>query len=446
MGQTIEAAEYFKDGSPGASIIIDPAWGDNGKGKMVDAASEHVDANARYSGSTNAGHTVYDENGEVFKLHGIPSSIFSPDTLSVIATGVLVNPIALSGEISDLQQRGKIVTPENLLISRGSHLIMPWHIKRDELREEARGKGKIGTTRQGNADAVSDRALRVGLRVGDLEDPVRLQQLLDEELVFQERLAHAIKGDRSRAPIYDRDAILADLLKARAVLLPFAGNAQEVLWRYEDEGKRIMGEGAQGVLLDLDLGNYPFVTSSHPGRAGFEASTGIHKIGRVLAVTKAYATRVGGGPMPTELTDEVGEDLRQRGGEFGATTGRPRRTGWFDGVATEYGARAGGATGIALTKLDIFDGMSSVKLGVGYRIDGVEHRRIYDGDADLFSRAEPIYEEIPWGISVAGITSFEDLPPEALRLIKRIEEVVGLDVEAVSVGPGRNDVMYRRTS
>ena len=444
MGQ-IEAAQYFREGGP-IQVVVDTTWGDGGKGKVVDSAGGYFDAVVRYGGGPNAGHTVY-RDSEVFKFHGVPSSILHPDTLSVIASAVVVNPLSLAKEITDLQQRGVEVTPNNLLISGDAHLIMPWHRTRDGLNEVARGGEKIGTTGQGIGPTYSDRALRVGLRVGDLMDPQSLEQVFDRELRWQEELAKTMR--RSEAGVsaeYDRDEIWRQLLAAREVLVPFIGNAQEVLWGYEDEDRRILGEGAQGALLDLDLGGYPYVTSSHPGKAGFELATGIHRVDQVVGVTKAYATRVGEGPMPTELNgDPTGEELRERGGEFGATTGRARRCGWFDAVAARYGARISGVDALAITKLDILDKLPAVRICVGYEIDGVQYKEMTSADPRLWGRAKPIYETLPgWDQDTSQVRSFVDLPKNAQTYLLRIQELVGKPVDIVSVGPQAGDAMYQR--
>ena len=448
----------------GISVVTDTGWGDTGKGKIVDVAAQHVGMVVRYNGGPNSGHTVKNERGE-FIFHGVPSGILNPEALCVIATGSVVNPIALGEEIAQLRQRGVKVSSSNLLISRDSHVIMPWHRTRDVLTEKARGLKRIGTTGQGIGPAYSDRAARIGLRVGDLLERA-FEKLFDRELLFQERLARLMDkkqllseleglsaGDTKvlleevkKTHYYDRNAILEEIKRAREILGPMITNTLKVIWNYQDDKKNILGEGAQGALLDLDLGGYPYVTSSHPGASGFTLATGIQgkDIQRVIGVTKAYSTRVGDGPLPTELNNDIGDYIQRIGHEVGATTGRKRRCGWLDIATTRYGARIAGVTSIALTKLDVLDGLNEVKLGVGYEVDGKQHRELTTADPKFMGKAKVIYETLPgWQQDTTIARSFGKLPINAQQFIHRIQELVGIPVEIVSVGADRSTTFYR---
>lgn len=441
MAKRESAQNYFSTGGK-VQIVVDTTWGDGGKGKVVDSAAPFFDIVVRYAGGPNAGHTVID-NGKTYKFHGLPSSILHENVLSVLATGVVVNPTSFVEEMTETEEKGVKITPEKLLLSQDILLIMPWHEYRDGLNEAARGDKKIGTTKKGIGPAYEDVAGRKGLLMRDLLlGEAELKEKFDAELARQEKLAQAL-SDAAGKPIYDGDKIFSELLVARKRLMPFISDTLAVLWQAEKNGKRILGEGAQGALLDVLLGGRPYVTSSHPGRVGFEASTAIHTVDRVMGVTKAYATRVGEGPMPTELLDQTGDQIREAGGEFGATTGRPRRCGWIDTVAIKYGAKISGTTSLAMTKLDILDDLDEVKIGVGYEINGVIHSEITD--PSLLSEASPVYETLPgWRQSTVGMRRWSELPENAKRYIARIEQAVGLPIEIISVGPGRDEAMYRR--
>lgn len=440
MAKQESAQNYFSTGGK-VQIVVDTTWGDGGKGKVVDSAAPFFDIVVRYAGGPNAGHTVID-NGQTYKFHGLPSSILHENTLSVLATGVVVNPISFVEEMAETEKKGVKITPKKLLLSQDILLIMPWHIQRDSLAEKARGGKKIGTTNQGIGPAYEDIAGRKGLLMRDLLlGEAELREKFDAELVRQEKLAHALTEGTTQ--VYDGEKIFTDLLNARKRLMSFIGDASAVLWQAEKEGKKILGEGAQGALLDVLLGGRPYVTSSHPGRGGFEVATGIYHVDEVIGVTKAYATRVGEGPMPTELFDRTGDEIREAGGEFGATTGRPRRCGWFDAVAVKLGTKISGTTTLAITKLDILDNLDEIKIGVGYEIDGKVYKEITD--PQLMLRAIPRYETLPgWKESTVGIRRFADLPQNAKRYIRRVEKAVGLPVTIISVGPGRNEAIYRR--
>lgn len=432
----------------GVVVVTDPAWGDNGKGKVIDVASEYANVVVRYNGGPNAGHTVRNSYGE-FGLHLVPSGIFHPKVINIISTKVVVNPFSLVEEIENLQKKGVKISGKNLLVSEGAHLIMPWHRKRDTLAEKTRGGSAIGTTGQGIGPAYEDRASRKGLRVGDLLRR-NFEELFDRELVWQERLTRVMDGNEaknSKEQYYDRDHILKDFKKVRALLSPMIKNTLEVIWKNFDAGKNILGEAGQGALLDLDLGGYPFVTSSNPGVAGFSISTGISAkhVNKVIGVLKAYTTRVGGGPMPTELHDEIGEHFVKEGREFGVTTGRRRRCGWIDIPAMKYGARVAGVDRIAMTKLDILDKLKEVKICVGYTVNGKKYKDITTFDPEFISRAKPILEKMKgWQEDTSKIRDIKKLPKNAKKYIERVEALLGLPINIVSVGPDREETMYRK--
>src|SRR3989344_2017976 len=398
----------------GTNFVTDPAWGDNGKGKVVDLMAQRAAMVVRVNGGPNAGHTVKNERGE-FKFHLMPSGIFNPQAISVLADTVVVNPSILSKEITEVKKAGIEVGENNLLISRNAHLIMPWHRRRDNLREVARGGEKIGTTGQGIGPTYADRTERVGLKVGHLLRS-DFNEMFDRELAWQEKLARSMSN--SDTPQYDREQILRNLEEAREVIAPMITEVLPVIWEYHDAGKRVLGEAGQGVLLDLDRGGYPYVTSSYPGIAGFNLATGIppKEVARVIAVTKAYTTRVGEGPLPTELLNEMGDKIREKGDEYGTTTSRPRRCGWLDIPTLRYGVRVGGADSLALTKIDIFDEFSEVKICTGHEIDGVVYKTIPTADNHSMSRAKPIFETLPgWEKTTTGCRDFKNLPKNARR-------------------------------
>lgn len=427
----------------GTNHLTDPTWGDNGKGKVIDLLAQQADMVIRINGGPNAGHTVKNSSGE-FALHTIPSGIFNPEAICVIADTVVVNPFSLKGEIDNLRSAGIEINSKNLLISRAAHLIMPWHRRRDGLREVSRGGEKIGTTGQGIGPTYADRTERVGLRVGDLLRS-NFVEIFDRELAWQEKLTALMSGDQNVVN-YDRDKILGDLKEAREVLAPMVSEVLPVIWDYHDANKNILGEAGQGVLLDIDRGGYPYVTSSHPGIAGFNLATGIppREVNRVIGVTKAYATRVGEGPLPTELLNEVGDMIRTKGREYGATTGRPRRCGWLDLTALRYGVRVGGIDSLALTKIDIFDEFPEVSICVGYEVDGRRYQTLPTADNEFIANAKPILITLPgWNKETSSCRSFSDLPINARNFVRRVEEYVGVPIELVSVGPERESSIYR---
>lgn len=432
-------AEKRKNGYWKETVIVtDTGWGDSGKGKVVDYGAQFAQVVVRYSGGDNAGHTIRNDKGE-FKLHLLPSGIFNPDALCVMTAGVVINPQTLIEEIEDVSKKRVQLTQKNLAISSSAHMILPWHKERDGLQEAARKGKKIGTTGRGIGPVYADFAERTGLRIGDLLSK-DLKKRFDEENAFQEKLLSFLNGGKLPDNHYDATLVYKKLLEARDMIGPMVTDTLKILWQQKEKGKSILGEGAQGALLDLTLGGYPYVTSSHPGLSGFSISTGIYDVQKVIGVTKAYTTRVGSGPMPTELTDKTGEYIREKGHEFGATTGRPRRCGWFDGPAMRFGARITGVTTGALTKMDILDGLKEIKICIAYEIDGKKYKEITS--AEILEKAKPVYETLPgWESDTTGVRSFEKLPANAKKYIKKLEAVTGIPYSFISVGPERDATM-----
>lgn len=423
--------------------ITDSQWGDTGKGKLVDLAAQSAVIVVKTNGGANAGHTVANEFGE-FKLHLIPAGFANPTTLCIVGTGCVVDAMEFVKEYEDIMKR--VSHPAKFLVSDKAHLVMPWHKVLDGLREASRGKGAIGTTGRGIGPTYADRALRRGFRVGDIlrEDFIKE---FKKELVSQERLITFLRKEQGIEEVFSFDTLqlVKEMKKVKEVLSPLIGNTYEIIQKAYAKGQIIIGEAGQGALLDLDLGGYPYVTSSHPGVIGFMISTGLtqRQIGRVLGSTKAYLTRVGNGPMPTELLDTTGEKLREVGHEYGATTGRPRRCGWFDAVATKYGAQIAGITELALTKLDVLDEFKTLNVCVGYKIDGKTYKEVIDSDPLWMEKATPIYKTFPgWMESTSKISSFKDLPKNAKNYIHALEEFVGLPITVISVGPEREATFY----
>jgi adenylosuccinate synthase len=414
------------------TAIIGGQWGDEGKGKIVDLLAEKADVVARYSGGTNAGHTVVNEQGK-FKLHLIPSGIFHPSADCLIGNGVVINPGIFINEIEGLQQRG--IDTSRLFISDRAHLIMPYHILLDELEETARGDSAIGTTKQGIGPAYMDKAARRGIRVGELIDRELFSKRLRGYLEFKNLIITKVFNAKplSFDEIYEEYCGYADRMK------PFVRETSLMINEAIDKGNSVLLEGAQGTMLDIDFGTYPYVTSSPPTAWGACLGMGLSpkKIDKIIGIFKAYTTRVGGGPFPTELTDKMGEEIRKRGNEYGTTTGRPRRCGWLDGVAARFSARLNGFTGIIITKFDILDTFETVKICTGYEVEGT----ILDNppvNLDLLEKCVPVYEETPgWRVDTSDMRNFADLPGEAQRYVKRIEEIIGCSVDLVSVGANR---------
>ncbi|KTT68097.1 adenylosuccinate synthase [Sphingomonas sanguinis] len=419
--------------------VIGAQWGDEGKGKIVDWLAERADMVVRFQGGHNAGHTlVVGEN--VYKLSLLPSGIVR-GTPSVIGNGVVLDPWALKAEIERLGEQGVRASPETLRIADNCPLILPIHRDLDGLREDASGAGKIGTTRRGIGPAYEDKVGRRAIRVCDLAHLDDLGPQLDRLCAHHD----ALRAGFGEPPV-DRERLLADLREIAAFVLPFA----KPVWRDLNEartgGKRILFEGAQGVLLDIDHGTYPFVTSSNTiaGAAAGGSGLGPSGVGFVLGIAKAYTTRVGSGPFPTELEDETGQRLGERGHEFGTVTGRKRRCGWFDSVLVRQSAAVGGITGIALTKIDVLDGFDEVKICVGYKL-GDETLDYYPTHAADQAKVVPVYETMEgWQESTAGARSWADLPAQAIKYIRRVEELIRCPVALVSTSPEREDTILVR--
>jgi adenylosuccinate synthase len=418
------------------TVVVGGQWGDEGKGKIIDALAGEADLVVRANGSANAGHTVVTDVG-VFKFHLIPSGILHPTCTCVIGAGVALDPDTLLGELEALQGRG--VSTSNLKISSRSHLIMPYHPVQDRLEEEARGDDRIGTTQRGNGPCYADKVARRGVRVVDIVDPENLRARLAP--IVTEK--NALLGSLYDHPPYDLNELAERLAAVGEQLAPYVVDSEALVQDAVANGARVVLEGAQAAMLDIDYGTYPFVTSSSPTAAGICQGAGVAptQVDRVISVYKAYVSRVGSGPFPTELADETGEYLRERGAEYGTTTGRPRRTGWFDAVQARYSARLNGTTDIALTKFDILDDIDPVRICVGYEIDG-RHIDAPPPRIDDYARVRPMYDEMPgWTGPTSEATSLDELPSAAQDYIRRIEETAGTTVRWVGVGPHRDQLL-----
>ena len=416
-----------------AYAVIGGQWGDEGKGKIIDYLARDASAVARYSGGNNAGHTVINDAG-TFKLHLVPSGICWPHVTNIIGNGVVVDPDVLLGEINELN-----LTPEKLVVSDRAHLIFPYHVELDKLEEARRGNDAIGTTGRGVGPAYLDKVNRTGLRAGELLDPEDLALRLPAIVEFKNEVLTKIYG----ADPVDIEDIFKASRRWATELGPYIKPAEYFVAEVLESGENLILEGAQGALLDLDHGSYPYVTSSNPTVGGALSGVGIgpRAFAGVAGVFKAYTTRVGAGPFPTELLDEVGEKIRTIGKEVGTTTGRARRVGWFDGVAGRYSAKVNGFDALIITKLDILDGFDTVKVCVAYEIDG-ERTENFPIDSSLLARSKPIYEELPgWSGSTAGITRPEDIPANATTYIRFIEDVLGVKASIISSGPRREETV-----
>ena len=420
--------------------VVGAQWGDEGKGKIVDWLSERADVVVRFQGGHNAGHTLVIGN-VTYKLSLLPSGVVRPGKLSVIGNGVVLDPWALFAEIEVVRGQGVAVSPDNLLVAENCALILPLHSRADLLREAARGAAKLGTTGRGIGPAYEDKVARRAIRVCDLADPATLGERVEALLLHHNALLRGLGAEE-----VDGRALLDALLGIAPRLLPFAANVWQRLDAARRLGHRILFEGAQGMMLDVDHGTYPYVTSSNTvaGQAATGAGIGLSAVGYVLGITKAYTTRVGGGPFPTELSDEVGRTLGERGREFGTVTGRRRRCGWFDAVLVRQAVKVGGIDGIALTKLDVLDGLPSLKVATGYRIGGRAYDHLPAAPA-LQAAAEPVYETLEgWSDSTRGARSWAQLPATAIKYIRRIEELIEAPVALLSTSPERDDTILVR--
>jgi adenylosuccinate synthase len=417
--------------------VIGSQWGDEGKGKIVDWLSARADVVVRFQGGHNAGHTlVIDE--KVYKLHLLPSGIVREGKLSVIGNGVVVDPWALLQEIEDVRAQGVKISPDTLKIAENANLIMPVHAAMDEALEAARGKEKLGTTKRGIGPTYEDKVARRGIRLCDLRDPELLKDKLNKLMVHHNAL---LKG--LGAETIDPDDIYNKVMSIADEVLAYAAPVWKTLDEARKQGKKILFEGAQGVMLDVDHGTYPFVTSSNivAAQAAVGAGVGPGAIGFILGITKAYTTRVGTGPFPTEQENEQGERLGQRGHEFGTTTGRKRRCGWFDACMVRQAVTLSGIDGIALTKLDVLDGFEELKICTGYKLDGKEIDYFPAGQAEQ-ARVEPVYMSMKgWSDSTQGVRSIKDLPSRAVKYVQVIEELIGAPVSILSTSPEREDTI-----
>ena len=421
-------------------VVVGSQWGDEGKGKIVDWLSERADVVVRFQGGHNAGHTLV-IGGEVFKLSLLPSGVVRSNKLSIIGNGVVVDPWALVEEIDRIRAQGVEVTPERLRIAESVALILPMHGAVDRAREAAKGDGKIGTTGRGIGPAYEDKIGRRAVRLCDLADPELLRQRVEGLLVHNNALLRGLGQ-----PEFTAEEIVASLLALAPRILPFADRVWQRLDEARRAGRRILFEGAQGVMLDVDHGTYPYVTSSNTvgGSAAAGSGLGPSALDFVLGITKAYTTRVGSGPFPTELTDATGELLGARGREFGVVTGRKRRCGWFDAVMVRQAAKVAGIQGIALTKLDVLDGLEEIKVCVGYDVDG-ERLDYLPAQPGRQARAKPVYESIPgWPESTMGARSWAELPAAAVKYIRRLEELIEVPVALLSTSPERDDTILVR--
>jgi adenylosuccinate synthase len=415
--------------------VLGAQWGDEGKGKIVDLLAPRFSIVARYQGGHNAGHTVY-VNDVKFVLRLIPSGILHPGMTCVIGNGTVIDPQALLAEVDELVAHG-IDVGNRIVVSDKAHLILPYHRDLDLLAEARRGERKIGTTSRGIGPAYEDKIARRGIRVGDLVDPVALEQEVRDNVTARNRLV--------QDTTMDWRPVLEELLRCGERMRPWIRDVSLMLSQAMRDGLSVLFEGAQGTLLDIDHGTYPFVTSSNASIGGVCTGLGVgpRAIGGVLGVVKAYTTRVGGGPLPTELTGELGTRLREGGNEYGAVTGRPRRCGWYDAVAARYGVRINGLDALALTKIDVLDGLEAIEICTGYR-SGARVLTEFPSDIAQLACCQPIYETLPgWSMPTAGARRFSDLPDAARRYVARLEAVTGVPAAIISTGSARGDTIFR---
>ncbi|AMM99304.1 adenylosuccinate synthase [Bacillus pumilus] len=421
-------------------VVVGTQWGDEGKGKITDFLSENAEVIARYQGGNNAGHTIKFD-GVTYKLHLIPSGIFYQEKTCVIGNGMVVDPKALVTELAYLHERN--VSTDNLRISNRAHVILPYHLKLDEVEEERKGANKIGTTKKGIGPAYMDKAARIGIRVADL---------LDRE-VFEEKLARNLEEkNRLLEKMYDAEGfkiedILDEYYEYGQQVKKYVVDTSVVLNDALDEGRRVLFEGAQGVMLDIDQGTYPFVTSSNPVAGGVTIGSGVGptKIQHVVGVSKAYTTRVGDGPFPTELHDEIGDQIREVGREYGTTTGRPRRVGWFDSVVVRHARRVSGITDLSLNSIDVLTGIETLKICVAYKLNG-EITEEFPASLKELAKCEPVYEEMPgWTEDITGVKNLSELPENARHYLERISQLTGIPLSIFSVGPDRSQTNVVRS-
>jgi adenylosuccinate synthase len=421
-------------------VVVGAQWGDEGKGKIVDWLSERADVVVRFQGGHNAGHTLV-IGGKTFKLSLLPSGVVRPDKLSVIGNGVVIDPWALVDEIEKLKKQGVAITRDNLRIAENATLILPLHRELDQFREEAAGTEKIGTTGRGIGPAYEDKVGRRAIRMQDLASPETLGPKIDRVLAHHNALRRGLGQ-----PEISKDKLIAELTGIAPQVLPYMDVTWELLDAERRQGKRILFEGAQGALLDVDHGTYPYVTSSNTVAAQAATGSGVgpRVTGYVLGIAKAYTTRVGAGPFPTELMDAVGEKIGERGREFGTVTGRKRRCGWFDSVLVRQVAKVSGIDGIALTKLDVLDGFDTIRICVGYKLDGERLNRL-PASGSAQAKIVPIYEDFEgWSQSTQGARRWADLPAQAVKYVRRVEELIECPVTLLSTSPERDDTILMK--
>ncbi|ANZ37289.1 adenylosuccinate synthase [Lentzea guizhouensis] len=422
-----------------AVVLIGAQWGDEGKGKATDILGERVQWIVRYQGGNNAGHTVVLPDGQKFALHLIPSGILTPGVKNVIGNGVVVDPGVLLTELAGLEEKG--VDTSGLLISSDAHLIMPYHVAIDKVTERYLGKAKIGTTGRGIGPAYQDKLARVGVRVQDLLDEKILRQKVEAALDFKNQVLVKVYNRKALDP----EQVVDQVLEHGQHFVHRIADTRLLLNQALDRGEIVVLEGSQGTLLDVDHGTYPFVTSSNPTSGGATVGSGVGptRISTVIGILKAYTTRVGSGPFPTELNDDMGEYLRKQGGEFGVTTGRSRRTGWFDAVIARYASRVNGITDYFLTKLDVLSGLEKVPVCVAYEVDGRRVDEMPMTQTDVH-HAVPVYEELPgWFEDISSCRTFDELPANAKAYVEYLESIIGARVSAIGVGPGRDQTIVR---
>ena len=418
-------------------VVVGSQWGDEGKGKIVDWLSYEADVVVRFQGGHNAGHTLVIDK-KVFKLRLLPSGIVREGKISILGNGVVIDPWALLTEIEEIKKQGVDVTPENFMISDTASLILPFHQEMDEIREDAAGKSKIGTTRRGIGPCYEDKVGRRSIRVMDLKSESNLDARLENVLLHH----NAIRKGLNKK-IYKKEVLKKKLLTIAPKILKFAKPVWLELDKFKNSRKKILFEGAQGILLDVDHGTYPFVTSSNtvPSTAATGSGSGPDKIGYILGITKAYTTRVGSGPFPTELKNKIGETLGKRGKEFGTVTARKRRCGWFDGVLVRQTIKISGIHGIALTKLDVLDELDEIKMCIAYKLNGKQYDYLPAGAEDQF-KIEPVYETFPgWKESTKGIRNMENLPNNAKKYIYAVEDFIEAKISSISTSPEREDTI-----
>lgn len=413
-------------------VVVGTQWGDEGKGKITDFLAEKADVVARYQGGNNAGHTILIQNKK-YKLTMIPSGIFNENKVCVIGNGMVINPAALVEELQYIRDNG--FSTDNLRISDRAHVIMPYHLVLDALEEDRKADNKIGTTRKGIGPCYMDKAARNGIRIADLMDPEEFAAKTRRLVAEKNQMIQQVYGGET----LDADEIIADYLNLAEILRTHVTDTSVVLNDAIDAGQKVLFEGAQGVMLDIDQGTYPFVTSSNPSAGGVCIGSGVgpSKIQQVIGVAKAYTTRVGDGPFPTELHDELGQWIRDKGHEYGTVTGRPRRVGWFDSVVVRHARRVSGITGLSLNSLDVLSGLETVKICTAYNYRGqlIEH---YPANLKMLAECEAIYEELPgWSEDITGAKTLDDLPENTRRYVQRVSELTGIPIAIFSVGRNR---------